>query len=366
MKVNVLYIIERMGPGGTEKQLAELIRRLSVSGIIQPHLCTLRPSYSLFDTITCPKIELDTNSLLRLRTLGKLKRLARFCKEHDIHLIQTFFQDPILIGAVLKRLLQVKLVGSFRDLGFWRTRIENLKMRIAYTQADGFIANSMAVKEHYAATDKITRAKIEVIHNGFEMRSASTALKTERVTNGKPIVGIVGNFNRPVKRMGDFIEVAAIVKQRFSDVTFIIIGDGDQKRSLQQRCAELGMEDAVHFTGRLDDPNAFVRQFTVGLSTSASEGFSNAVIEYMANGIPVVVTDVGGNREMIENGINGYRVPVGSIDTMADRVTDLLENEKLRERIGRQNQITVQERYSMERMIRSHESYYLKIISCHK
>ncbi|MFZ1987017.1 MAG: glycosyltransferase [Desulfatitalea sp.] len=365
MTVNVLYIIERMGPGGTEKQLAELIRGLlSASTTVHPHLCTLRPSYSLFDSIACPKIELGTQRLLSLRTAGQLKRLTRFCKDHDIHLVQTFFQDPTLIGAMLKRLRPVKFVGSFRDLGFWRTRAENLKMRLAYTQADGFIANSMAVKAHFATTDKIPPAKIEVIHNGFEKRP-ETAAGPAIESNGKPIVGIVGNFNRPVKRMGDFIEMAALVKQRCADAAFIIIGDGDQKQSLQQRCAELGLTDAVQFTGRIDDPFAYVRQFTVGLSTSASEGFSNAVIEYMASGVPVVVTDVGGNREMVEHGVNGYRVAVGDIRAMADRVAALIENEPLREHIGRQNQAAVQARYSMERMIRAHETYYLKVMSCH-
>jgi glycosyltransferase involved in cell wall biosynthesis len=84
----------------------------------------------------------------------------------------------------------------------------------------------------------------------------------------------------------------------------------------------------------------------------------------MACGVPVVVTDVGGNREMVEHGVNGYRVPVGDIRAMADCVTTLLKSRPLRERMGRQNMAAVQERYSMERMIRDHEDYYLRMLTC--
>jgi glycosyltransferase involved in cell wall biosynthesis len=361
--VRILYIIESMGAGGTEKQLGALIRGFKTSTAVQAHLCTLRPSESCFASLSVPKIELGIRRLFGPRTAMQLIRLARFCRHHQINLVQTFFQDPTLIGAILKTVLPVRLVVSFRDLGFWRTRAENLKMRLACPWADGFIANSLAVKTHFVDADRIRPSKIEVINNGFESRrvAANPALRT--ATTERPIVGIVGNFNRAVKRMGDFIEAAALIKKEYENARFVIIGDGHEKNDLVRRCRDLRIADAVVFAGRLDDPLDQIRQFTVGVSTSESEGFSNAVIEYMACGLPVVVTDVGGNKEMVAQGINGFRVPVGDTKALADRVVELLGNPTLCGRLGRENIKTVQTMYAMEKMIQAHETYYLGLLA---
>lgn len=364
-EIRILYITERMAAGGTEKQLAALIRGLEASRKVKTHLCALRPSESLWSSLSIPKIELGNKRLLSPRAAAQARRLARFCREHRINLVQTFFQDPSVFGAALKAMLPVKLIVSFRDLGFWRNRAENLKMRLVYPWADGFIANSLSVKTHFAAVDKIRPDRIEVLRNGFERRPAlPDGLPPAWPGKGRSVVGIVGNCNRAVKRMGDFIEVAARVKQLRKDAAFIVIGDGSQKQRLQQRSEELGIAGDVHFTGRLEDPFPYIRQFAVGLSTSASEGFSNAVIEYMACGLPVVVTDVDGNREMVAEGVNGFRVPVGDHGAMAQRVAALLDNPELMRRMGAENIKTVDERYSMQRMICAHEDYYVKVLTC--
>jgi glycosyltransferase involved in cell wall biosynthesis len=361
MKFNVLYIIDRMGPGGTEKQLAELIGGLSAGDAVRPHLCTLRPSCGLFDTIDCPKINLGTRRLLSLGTLGKLKRLARFCDDHDIHLVQTFFQDPSLIGAMLKRLRPVKLVISFRDLGFWRTRVENFKMRLAYTQADGFIANSMAVKKHFVAEDDLPPEKIEVICNGFDLNRLED-LHGKRNKGGPPEVGIVANLNRPVKRVQDFISAAALVREKFPDAVFTVIGDGHLRPELEHLAESLGLGQAITFTGSLKDPLKNIVNFSVGIITSETEGFSNAIIEYMACGVPVVATAAGGNPELVVEGENGFLVPVGDVESLADRIIKLLD-EKLNHRIGQNNRERISKHLSMPVMVERHENFYREMLS---
>lgn len=361
MRFNVLYIIERMGPGGTEKQLAELIRGLSASDAVRPHLCTLRPSSGLFDAIDCPKINLGTRRLLSPGTLGKLKRLARFCDDHDIHLVQTFFQDPTLIGAMLKRLRPVKLVISFRDLGFWRTRVENFKMRLAYSQAEGFIANSLAVKKHFVVEDDLPPEKIEVISNGFDLNRLED-LPGERNKGGPTEVGIVANLNRPVKRVQDFIAAAVLVREQFPDVVFTIIGDGHLRPELEHLAESLGLGQAITFAGRLEDPLKKVANFAVGVITSETEGFSNAIIEYMACGVPVVATAVGGNLELVAEGENGFLVPVGDVESLADRIMKLLD-EKLNHRIGWNNRERISKHLSLPVMVKRHENFYREMLS---
>ena len=358
MTINVLYIIERLGHGGTELQLVELMNGLDKS-MFSPHLCTLKPSFGLFSSLDIPKIELRLDGMLRPDIFPKIRKMLTFCRRHRIHLIQTFFQDPPVIAAVLKLFLPVMLIYSFRDLGFWRTPLESVKTRTTYFFFDGFVANSHAVKNYYHVTDGLSVDKIRVIHNGFDMQKVKQKdSNAQRV----PVVGIVGNFNRPVKRMGDFIECAGIIKEAVREARFIVVGDGAEKNRLMHRTSELGLKEAFLFVGRVENALEYIHRFAIGVNTSETEGFSNAVMEYMACGVPVVATDAGGNRELVENGKNGYLVPVGDCAKMAEKIIKLLLDPELRFRMGKDNRQEIGEKYTMEAMVRNYERLYRSFV----
>lgn len=360
MKINILYLIERMGPGGTEKQLAALIKGLDRNAF-SPFLCTFRPSYSIFDELDIPTQEFHFNKLFDLKTVLLVKELYRFCRKHDIHLIQTYFQDPTLIGALMKLLFPIKLVGSFRDLGFWRTPVENLKMRMAYPAFDGFIANSQSVKKHFCETDRVSSQKVTVIYNGFKERDKKEHVSTES-PKGHFTVGIVGNFNRPVKRVQDFIKAAAIVSHEFPNAVFALVGAGTQEPWVMRMTEDLNVFHQMRFVGMVEDALSYIETFDVGVNTSESEGLSNAVIEYMACGIPVVATAVGGNAELIEDPVNGLLYPVGDFKQAAEKMIQLLCNQELRLSMGRKNKEKIAMSFSYVKMIRSHEDYYRKLL----
>lgn len=360
MGINILYLIERMGPGGTEKQLAALIRGLDRNQF-HPFLCTLRPSYSLFDDLVIPRRELHVKRLLHPTTAVTVKRLYQFCRRHRIHLIQTYFQDPTFIGALIKTGLRVKLVGSFRDLGFWRTPLENFKMRLAYPMFDGFIANSQSVKAHFCGMDRIAPQKVKVIYNGFKVRSRKTA-EAAADHSDQLNVGIVGNFNRPVKRTQDFIKAAAIVAHAFPDARFTLVGGGSQESDLRQLADDLGISGQTRFVGMVDDALTYIETFDVGVNTSETEGFSNAIIEYMASAVPVVATAVGGNFELITDQANGYLYPVGDYHLAAARIIRLLHDRNLRLHMGAVNRTKIANAFTYEKMIENHQNFYRKTI----
>lgn len=358
---NILFIIDSLGYGGTEKQLIELIRNLDRSRF-RPHLCTLKPSNILYDVLDIPKISLDFTSYTHFSLFTKILSLNRFIKANRIQIIQTFFQDPFLLAAMIKPFHRVKLIGSFRDLGFWRKRSETRKMRLAYPFFTGFIANSQAVKEHFVTTDGIRPEKIEVIYNGFDSQNLDSHSSLGCRNNTEQIVGIVGNFNRQVKKVDDFIRAAALVNKQRPDTRFVIVGDGELRNDLERLAVQLGVLDKIQFTGRVEHPMQFVRDFSVGVITSETEGFCNAIVEYMACGIPVVATNVGGNPELVVDGENGFLVPVGSPDKLAERITCLLNDAQLRSRIGKSNEEKISKKYSIPAMIEKHSDYYCQIM----
>ena len=154
MKYGILFLIDRLGIGGTEKQLFELIRHLDRNRF-EPHLCTL---YSCDESGMAPVVIgccLGFRAFYQPGALRVITKLTRYIRQNHIRIVQSFFQDSTLIAALSRPLHKARLIGSFRDLGFWRNRKETFKMRLAYKAFNGFIANSKSVKAHFVETDNI-------------------------------------------------------------------------------------------------------------------------------------------------------------------------------------------------------------------
>jgi glycosyltransferase involved in cell wall biosynthesis len=364
-KINILYIINSLARGGTEKQLLELVENMDGSEF-KPHIATLYPSTAFVEDLDVPSIQLDFKGFGQKTLYSQMVRLKNFTKQYDIHLVQTFFQDPHLLGAILRCCSKVKLIGSFRDMGFWRTFSGTAKIRLSDCLYDGYIANSEAVKTCSARSFGIDPDKIKCIYNGFDFsKNIAQANSTEIDSEEPKLVGIVANLNREVKRVEDFVIMASFVRARAPDVRFAVLGDGHLKDDLLNLSVRLGLGDSISFLGSVLNPLDYVARFHVGVLTSDSEGFSNSIIEYMACGVPVVATDVGGSQEIITPGENGYLVPTRSPALIAEKVIFLLENPLKSREIGLANQQKVLCDYTIDRMVVQHQEYYRKILIEH-
>lgn len=361
MPVNVLYIIDSLTHGGTEKQLVQLIRYLDPEKF-RPHLCTLKSSEGLYEELEIPKLCLDFVSFGRPAIVPKVAALAAFIRQHRIKIVETFFQDPFLLGAMVKPFTGVKLIGAFRDLGFWRTAAETRKMRLAYPFFSGFIANSQAVKEHFVQRDGIRAEKIEVIYNGLDL-GVFVPKSPEDFGQEKFVIGIVANLNRPVKRVQDFILAAAIIRNEIPSARFVVVGDGHLRGGLEEMAHSLGLNDAITFTGRIENPAEILKNLHVGVITSETEGLCNAIIEYMACGLPVVATAVGGNPELVVDGENGYLVPSASPQELADKIVQLARDLRLCREMGERNAAKVQSLFPIAAMVAHQGRFYQSLMA---
>lgn len=361
MNTGILFLIDELALGGTEKQLMELVRYLDRNRF-QPHLCTLRAGSRMMVGQMIPNLCLNFVAFHHPGTVRSISELSRYVREHRIGIVQSFFQDPMLMAALSATFHSARLVGSFRDLGFWRSRKETFKMRLAYLAFDGFIANSESVKTHFVKTDRIEPCKIEVIHNGIDITGKpGTHLATP--VDCSPIVGIVANLNRPVKRVQDFIKAAARVHGVMPETRFIVVGDGALRPELEELSRSLHLAEALTFTGLIQNPSDYIARFHVGVITSETEGFCNAILEYMACGVPAVATATGGNIELVRDGKSGFLVPVGNIEELARRIVLLLRGNDMRAAMRDYSLRIINREYSMAKMVTRHESYYGRLLN---
>jgi L-malate glycosyltransferase len=369
MMWNVLLVIESLAHrGGTETQILELISRVD-STRFRLHVCCFEegsPPLALPPPHTIQILPLTkVNSLAAIR---QILRLRAYIRRNRIDLVQTFMFKASVIGVLAAWSASCRaIVTSRRSLDF---ACGHDKMtRILNSLSNRILANSETVKSTIAAAEKVSPLRIDVLYNGvdverfgqLEVSDSKGVFQRLGIPVGAPVVGIIANL-RPVKDIPFFLAAAREVAATVRESRFVIIGDGPLKPQLEAYAAELGIREKVLFTGSSGDVAEYLRHITVGCLCSVAEGFSNAILEFMAAGIPVVATAVGGNSEAIVSGVTGYLVEGRSVAEFAGHIITLLVDENNRNAMGRHAQARCRELFDVREMVRRHEEYWLSLI----
>lgn len=155
----------------------------------------------------------------------------------------------------------------------------------------------------------------------------------------------------PVKNHNLLIDAFSVVSKEYSDYSLEFYGDGELKNQLQERICELGLTDRIVLHGKVSNVPQHIASAKIFVLSSDIEGMPNALMEAMALGIPCVATDVSGVRDIISDGENGFIVPVGDKEAMADRIKKLIESEVLQKRFS-ENTIDVFSKFDKEKIFK--------------
>lgn len=337
--IKIAFVIDTIESptAGTEKQLLLLIKHLDRSRF-EPYLCVLRTSDWLRQNFKdCELIDIGVPSFGRPSSYLNVLTFIRFLKKQNIDIVQTHFVEGNKVGVIAGKLAGVKaIVSTRRNQGYWHNRFEVLILNTLNNWVTRFLANSENTRQWAAKAEGIDSRRIDVIHNALEIERYCKGSEDQKAAFRKNlgfpsdavIIGIVANL-RPVKAIDMFIRAAKIVSEHCPNARFVVVGEGPERERLEQLAAENGIASLVCFLGKRLDIAEILGCMDIGILSSSSESFSNSIVEYMAAGMPVVCTDVGGAKEAVEDGINGYVVPSGDYELMADKIVTILESEDL-------------------------------------
>jgi glycosyltransferase involved in cell wall biosynthesis len=253
-----------------------------------------------------------------------------------------------------------KVVSSRRDIGFNLSKKEVRLLRIANRFVSCIVANSEAARNCTIALEGVDRSKTHVIYNGVALDSLGDSLASRH--GNEQIVGIVANLNRPVKRVDLFIRAAALVSQNHPRVRFWVIGDGYLRDEFERLARDLGVNSHMTFLGRRNDVRNLLQEMTIGVICSDSESLSNAIMEYMAAGLPVVATDVGGNPELVEHGKTGLMAKPDDPNALSERICKLLDDRERAVEMGAAGRRALQGKFSIEKMIAETRELYESLV----
>lgn len=370
--IKIAFVIDTIESptAGTEKQLLLLIKHLDRSRF-QPYLCVLRVSDWLRQNFQeCELIDIGVPSFAKPSSYFNILKFIGFLKKQKIDVVQTHFVEGNKVGVLAAKLAGVKaIVSTRRNQGYWHNKFEILILNTLNKWVTRFLANSENTRQWAVKTEGVDSNRIDVIHNALEIKRYCKGSEADRLAFRKNlslppdavIIGIVANL-RPVKAIDMFIRAAKIVSVRCPNARFIVVGEGPEKERLEQLGDELGIASLICFLGKRLDIPEILGCMDIGILSSSSESFSNSIVEYMAAVLPVVCTDVGGAREAVEDGINGFVVQSGDYTAMADRIISILASENMA-LLGQNSRDKAEKLFSLPAIVPRYEMFYERVVN---
>lgn len=372
--IRIAFVIDTIAtPGaGTEKQLLLLLKHLDRSRF-EPHLICLHNSPWLTGRkLPCPVKILDMRSFRSRSAWTALTRFRQYVRDHRIDIVQTFFIDSNLFGTIAAWLSRVPvIISSRRNFGkdYWHTPAWLFILRRLRRLTTCYIANSRLTADYSLDVEHIPADHMHVIYNGLDFTPFAAIDPDLRratreyfdLTDDHVLIGIIANL-RPIKNHRLFVDAAARIHQRHPQTRFLIAGDGDQRTAVESRLRDHRIADAAILTGQVTNVVPLLAAMDIGVLCSTGESLSNAIIEYMAAGLPAVVSDVGGNREAI-GGEHGFVFPNNDLDALVDRLDRLVTDHGLRTRLGCAAADYARRTYEYRLAVKRHQDLYERALA---
>jgi len=355
LRIPIGIFMTRFQPGGTERQMTELIRRLDPSRFAVHVACFHREGAWLSRAAerAVSVAEFPIQGFAKPATAWQFLAFARWCRRAQLAVVQTCDLYANTFGLPGAALAGVPVrIGSRRELNPDKSPSQIRLQRLAYRSATKVVANSPAARQ-VLESEGLAPASIAVIPNGVDLAAFPARRPADRVRRFITVANL-----RAEKSHETLFAAAAALLRVYPDLEFQIAGDGPRRRELEQLARDRGLS-RVTFLGHREDVAALLASADAFVLPSRSEAFPNGAIEAMAAGLPVVASAAGGLLDLVRDGRTGLLVPVGDPEALAAALRSLIESPERAAAIGRAARAEVQHRYSFDRMVSSFEQLYL-------
>jgi len=351
--MKILHLLDTLRRGGKERQFVELIRGINKSKF-EIHTIVLEKRTDGYDEEAKNLSYKFEYKFRRFRwDLFLTFDIAKYCRKNNIEIIQVWDGMCAFYAYFVSLLTGIKFINYSIQEADPRLSYRHLIQRIILKLSKNIIANSYAGLKVYGV-----EKKGRVIYNGLDF---SRFDKTRTRNDNKFIVGIVANLT-DYKDYYTFFNAISMLQEKINNLVVHVIGGGKLTETYKAYAVKIGInQNIINYFGRVTNIEDLVSNFDAGVLSSyinKGEGLSNSVLEYMACGVPPVITDIGAAREIVEEGVTGLLFEAGNAKDLAEKIVLLIEDGKLRREIGERARKVVFEKFSYERYIKEFEEYY--------
>lgn len=359
----IAHVIHRLDVGGVENGLVNLINHMPSDRYRHAIIC-LTDATSFEGRIERNDVEVFSLHKRAGHDWGlyvRLWRLFRRLKPDVVHTRNLATLEAVLPAAWAG--VPVRIHGEHgrdvQDIDGTKRKYQWLR-RVLAPLVHRFIALSEDLESYLVNTVGVPPAKVVRIINGVDVEKFRPwAHRSEAVVIGS--VTRMQEVKEPLTLARAFVKLVS--DGRAGAVRLAMIGDGPLLPAVVEVLHSAGLEEHVWLPGRRDDVAELLRDFDVFSLSSRVEGISNTILEAMATGLPVVATRVGGNAELIEDGVTGALVPSGSPEALAEALATYIDDPEIRRAHGRAARARVERDFAMSSMVSRYMEVYDDLFS---
>jgi glycosyltransferase involved in cell wall biosynthesis len=360
----VLQVVLSLNPGGTERLVVELARRLQDEAPAM--VCCLDDAGAWAREVEPCGIEVV--ALERARGFRPMlgRAVAHLARRHEATVIHAHHYSPFVYSC-LARLWRPGTRVIFTEHGRLSDTPPSAKRRLANRVLGRFPSRVFAVSEdlkrHLAGEGFATDA-LEVIYNGIEVgpvpdrKTRSDVRQALGVDDETFVVGTIARLD-PVKDLGTLIEAAATVRAELP-IVVAIVGDGPERPSLEAAARRFGVGAQIRFLGHREDARRWLAGCDAYVNCSISEGVSLTILEAMAAALPIIATRVGGTPEVVDAD-SGRLIPARHPAALSQALVQLARSPQIRATLGRSARQRLETRFTLERMVREYAEVYASV-----
>ena len=366
--IKVLYVIPQLTVGGAERMLCQMVTGFDRSKV-EPVVWNLGDPGKFSHPIReagVPLIERAPLGRGKYLYLDALKFIS-FVYRGRFDIVHSFMFGPHWVDAVLAKLASdIQYIVARLEVQLWRGGNTRLGWgeRTRNCLVTHSIANSQAVKRVITEIEGYSEDRVSVIYNGVDLKKFPFPAVGRRARGGPFRIGNVATLKKIKSQMTIIQALDVLVNELgIKDVEVVFTGrsDGGYEEEMQAYASAKKLMPYIRSLGEIDNIFAEIRQFDVMVLPSLSEGFSLAIVESMAAGVPVVATRVGGNPEIVLPGQTGELFDVGDFRNLAKILSRLYSQEDQLVDMGTRARKLVEKQFLLTNMVRQYEDLYLEL-----
>jgi glycosyltransferase involved in cell wall biosynthesis len=368
--MKILFVINQLHTGGAEQQLVTLCRGLVKRGH-QTEVISIYDHLDLRDDLDAVRVPVTVAHKYSKIDLSIILRLRRLIKKIEPDLVHAYLPASCLFTGMAKWVgVSTPVLQAERSVNFWkpkwRVRLDNLVRK----KVAKITCNADAIRKYLIAVEGVPPAKVALIYNGIPsercMRPDQHAVEMAKCQIGAPlqsfVVTAVANFI-PVKEHHLLIRAFAEAKLKVSNLFLLLIGRGPLEHDIRKSMEKRGLIAASCIISNCTNPLPFLCASNAAVLTSSREGCSNAILESMAAGLPVVASDAGGNTELVLHGSGGFICRVGDVASVANALVCLAQAPSLCHDMGSYNARRVTRQFTDDIMTDQTVALYKQVLS---
>jgi glycosyltransferase involved in cell wall biosynthesis len=361
-KTKILQIITKLAVGGAQENTLYLAEKFNDENYYSEIACgkTAKEFGSLEEIAGKAGIRITivdglSNDFRPIKYIGAILKLRKYIKENNFDIVHTHSSAAGILGRIAAKFAGAKIIvhtvhgwGFSEDMNFFKKQIYLLLERISAKFTDKLISVSNDAV-NVGLKNKIgDKNKYVIIRSGIPLEKFSRKINFEKtkkelnIPKNYSVVGTIGRLDEQ-KNPLDFVETARIVLHEKKNTVFVIVGDGPLRQKVENKIKRLGIKENFRVLGFRNDVNEIIHIFDVFVLTSLWEGMPRVIVEAMAAKKPIVANDVGGVRDALKNGCNGFLIAKHCPAKTAEKVLYLIEHNKEKEKMGEKGRIMAEE-----------------------